>query len=108
MSEIAVNSSRRFFQASWRPIKANWRCGVPRRHFAVATGAGKPANLPLAGIRVLDMTRVLAGVSRLLVLIGKLLIRNQPYCTQILGDLGYAREDPVRTSTEVDADKSYN
>jgi hypothetical protein len=41
-----------------------WRCfGKRRISTSGSTGTGTNEKLPLAGIRVLDMTRVLAGVS---------------------------------------------
>ncbi|KAF6840393.1 CoA-transferase family III [Colletotrichum musicola] len=46
------------------------------------------SKLPLDGYRVLDMTRVLAGVRIFIRSSGIFTDVTQPYCTQILGDLG--------------------
>lgn len=57
---------------------------------STAPGTTDASTFPLAGIKVLDMTRVLAGVrSTVPSKFGIIADDSQPYCTQILGDLGY-------------------
>ena len=80
--------------SSRSPIKLAKRVCGPKCLRNLATATTPSPTLPLAGIRVLDMSRVLAGVSATASIEPKawfcdlLLMLWQPYCTQILGDLG--------------------
>lgn len=80
-----------------RPILSTFGLDRTAQWRYLSTGIPLPdGTLPLEGIRVLDMTRVLAGVSFLgelnciCTVSAKMLISVsiKPYCTQILGDLG--------------------
>jgi hypothetical protein len=56
-----MRASRRVFLGSLGSRRLNWHAFTPRRRLTTAA-SGDAASLPLAGIKVLDMTRVLAGV----------------------------------------------
>lgn len=59
--DMLFRFSRCIPQTSLSCLKPNWTSPFPRRHFATTTPSDA-SSLPLAGIKVLDMTRVLAGV----------------------------------------------
>jgi hypothetical protein len=64
MANFVLRSSRRaILSPGFRP-QFNQRNVIPRNIATIQTASGDAANLPLAEIKVLDMTRVLAGVSR--------------------------------------------
>lgn len=89
------------FHAVARQSSSVWSCNGLRRMSPLRRYSSAASNvnetLPLAGIRVLDMTRVLAGVrlclSGVYVEDKLTLVIVQPYCTQILGDLGYVQPE---------------
>jgi hypothetical protein len=61
MASLMLRSSKRLLTCPRVGSHCNWR--IARRSIATApTASGDTSNLPLAGIKVLDMTRVLAGV----------------------------------------------
>lgn len=62
MSNFMLRSSRLVFQRFPSNSISNWPKNGLRRGLATEA-SGDTLNLPLAGIKVLDMTRVLAGVS---------------------------------------------
>ena len=82
-------------QAGLRFPRLNWPTPSHIRRFVTEATTADASNLPLAGIKVLDMTRVLAGVSQLLPGVLTKSNKVKPYCTQILGDLGYDMDGPV-------------
>jgi succinate--hydroxymethylglutarate CoA-transferase len=58
-----LRSSRRALLSSGFRPQFNRRNVISRNIATTQTASGDASNLPLAGIKVLDMTRVLAGVS---------------------------------------------
>lgn len=101
MSNMLVRSPARFFRAPTLQFgaKSHW---TSSNRCLTTTAPAAGDSLPLAGIKVLDMTRVLAGVRLNTGCASKfLLTMNQPYCTQILGDLGYAMGNRTDQQSEV-------
>jgi hypothetical protein len=99
---LVISASTPRMSVLWRPFATSFKpTTLTYRHRVVPIGcrryiasvAPNTGEGPLAGLRVLDMTRVLAGVrwTYLAAYSARLINRVQPYCTQILGDLGYAR-----------------
>jgi hypothetical protein len=63
MSRFVFAGPRPLLQCAARKTASRHTMNWPLRKLATAAAAsGDASNLPLAGIKVLDMTRVLAGV----------------------------------------------